>query len=178
MEILIREPSWKRAKAVSKIIGKHNMGNPNMLPRTGKDIRNSHFWIAENFNNKVMGFVGLFDWNGNGVEITSHLVKRKLQQHGIGRKLLFHALKEAEKIDSQIFLFTTKIDYYKKFGFEVVDARNFPEKIRLRCQNCPKGPDGPGFHPCPEVAMIFKDSSAISKIMSNQKNAGAQYMLH
>jgi N-acetylglutamate synthase-like GNAT family acetyltransferase len=178
MEILIRKPSWKRARSASRIIKMHNKTNPNMLARTGKDIKNSYFWIAENFGDKIMGFVGLFNWNGDGVEIVSHLVNRKLQRKEIGKKLLFHALREAKEMNSRIFLFTTETEYYKKFGFEIVGARNFPEKIRLRCQNCPKGPDGPGFLPCPESAMIFKDNNDISKIMPDQKNTGTPYMFY
>lgn len=149
----IRKPSWKDARKVSKEIRIHNKNNPNMIERMPRDIKNSSFWIAQNKWKKILGFVGIFNWEQEGIEIVSHLVLKKFQKLGIGEKLLMQAIKKAKKQNSNIFLFTTEISYYEKYGFEVVDAKKFPKKIRIHCQKCLKGPHGPGFEPCKEKAM-------------------------
>lgn len=177
MEIIIKKPSWGDAREVSRKIRVHNQKNSNMLERMPRNIKKSYFWIAKNFSNQLIGFIGLFNWNGDGVEIVSHFVNKKIPLQGVGKKLLSHALTEAKKINSVIFLFTTEVEYYAKFGFKVVEAENFPEKIRLRCQNCPKGgPDGPGSTTCPEIAMIFNGKESILENMTNGKTIEERYM--
>ena len=156
MLIFINKPSWRNARKISKAIRIHNQKNPNMLERMPKDIKKSDFWIAQNEYFKILGFIGIFSWGEDGVEIVSHLTLEKFRDLGVGEKLLEYAMTEARKISSKIFLFTTEIEYYEKFRFEVVEAEKFPEKIRVRCQNCPNGPFGPGFSPCLEKAMEQK----------------------
>lgn len=158
MEIIIREPSWRDARQASKQIRMHNQKNSNMLERMPRDIKKSNFWIARNLHDKLIGFIGIFDWEQDGIEIVSHLVLKRYQESGAGENLLRQAIKKAREINFKIFLFTTEISYYEQYGFETVSAKNFPKKIMTRCQNCPKGPFGPGSKSCPEVAMQFDGS--------------------
>jgi N-acetylglutamate synthase-like GNAT family acetyltransferase len=159
MKIKIVKPSWKKSRAASREIRVHNQKQANMLERTPRDIRNSPFWIALGCGKKLLGCIGLFDWGADGVEIVSHLVLGKFRGLYVGKNLLEMTLRETEKLNpASVFIFTTEIEYYKKFGFELTDVHKFPEKLRLRCQNCPNGPNGPGFAPCQETAMELKRS--------------------
>ena len=151
----IIRPSWKEARIIARLIRIHNLKDQNMIERRPKEIRNSQFWIDRSFG-KVAGSVGLIDWSPDGIEIVSHFADERFRGKGVGKNLLEYAIKEARKINPvSIFLFTTKVEYYKKLGFIIADRRTYPRKLQERCGNCPKNEAGPGIPPCPEIAMKY-----------------------
>lgn len=153
---VISPPSWREARIISRLIKTHNKNEFNMIERKPREIRKSFFWIAK-IHGKVVGSVGIIDWESDGLEIVSHLVHKKYRGRKIGKLLLEYAIRQIEKTNSaSIFLFTTKPGYYQKFGFRITDPERYSRKLKKQCGSCLKSQNGPGIPPCPEIAMRYE----------------------
>ncbi len=82
-------------------------------------------------------------------EIRSLAVHSDHWGKGIGSKLVHEANREAKMFNiKKIFTLTYKPDYFKKFGFNIIDKSELPLKIWGDCIMCVKFPD------CDETAMM------------------------
>lgn len=82
-------------------------------------------------------------------EIRSFAVKEEKKRSGIGKMLVEACLEDAGGLGiKRIFVLTYIPDYFKRFGFEIVDKSALPHKVWSHCIKCVNFPD------CNEVAMI------------------------
>jgi len=149
--ITIKKPDLAEAQQAAELIGKES----NMVNRPADFIASNNYLIAKD-GKKAIGVIGAIDWENDTLEIVSHVVSEKYRGQKIGQKLFDALLEELETGSKRIFLCTTRVEYYAKLGFGQSSPDILTEKIRQNCANCPKGPSGPGFYPCPEVVMEHK----------------------
>jgi amino-acid N-acetyltransferase len=84
-------------------------------------------------------------------EIRSLVVREEYQRQAIGTKLIEACLSEAISLGMyRIFALTYKPDFFRKFGFKVVDKALLPHKIWADCVRCVKFPD------CDEIAVLLE----------------------
>jgi len=68
---------------------------------------------------------------------------------GVAAKLLKASFREAKKLGiKKVFVLTYIPEYFKKYGFNIVDKSTLPHKIWKDCVKCPKFPD------CGETPMV------------------------
>jgi amino-acid N-acetyltransferase len=99
------------------------------IPRLLKDagltlegIDDCEFWVAKNTRNQTIGAVGLETWSSRGL-LRSLVVEKNSRGNGVGRKLVFHTIKEAKKRNlKELYLLTQAVkNYYIKLGFELIE---------------------------------------------------------
>jgi len=84
-------------------------------------------------------------------EIRSLVVREEYTRRGIGTKLIEACLSEAITLGLyRIFALTYKPDFFRKFGFKVVDKSALPHKIWADCIKCVKFPE------CDEMAVLLE----------------------
>jgi amino-acid N-acetyltransferase len=84
-------------------------------------------------------------------EIRSLVVREEYNRRGIGTKLIEACLSEAISLGLyRIFALTYKPDFFRKFGFKVVDKSTLPHKIWADCIKCVKFPE------CDEMAVLLE----------------------
>ena len=84
-------------------------------------------------------------------EIRSLVVREEYGRQRIGTKLIEACLSEAISLGIyRIFALTYKPDFFRKFGFKVVDKTALPHKIWADCVKCVKFPE------CDEVAVLIE----------------------
>ncbi|MDP3038438.1 MAG: N-acetyltransferase [Deltaproteobacteria bacterium] len=84
-------------------------------------------------------------------EIRSLVVQEEYNRRGIGTKLIEACLSEAISLGLyRIFALTYKPDFFRKFGFKVVDKSALPHKIWADCIKCVKFPE------CDEMAVLLE----------------------
>ncbi len=82
-------------------------------------------------------------------EVRSLAVSKEARGKGIGRELVRTCLEEAGAIGvTKVFALTYIPDFFRLFGFDVVDKAELPHKIWGDCIRCPKFPD------CNEFAVV------------------------
>jgi len=82
-------------------------------------------------------------------EIRSLAVDELKQGQGIGQQLVETAFAEAQRFKiKKLFTLTYKPNFFKQFGFTVIDRAELPLKIWADCIHCVKFPD------CDEIAML------------------------
>lgn len=108
------------------------------------------FWVyGQKGRNGIGGCCALqFCWE-ELAEIRSLAVTPGFEGHGIGTRLTEKALKEAVAYKiKHVFTLTYRPDFFKRFGFHVIDRSELPIKIWGGCLHCVKFPD------CDEIAMM------------------------
>ena len=149
MEITIRKARLPDVAAIVKVtreFGQEGIMIPLSIGDTLERIRN--FLVAETPNGDIIGCVAVDPTWDLLVEIRSLAVARNRQGENIGRRLVEAALDEARRFGAEeVFTLTYVPDFFKKFGFAVIDRNTLPHKVWLVCVKCPKFPD------CGEVAM-------------------------
>jgi len=141
-------------KPIQKLINDLAKRNE-MLPRTLNQLYENlrDFWVCE-AGGEVRACCALHIMWEDLAEIRSVAVSQNFQGKGIGKKMVNLCLKEARQLEiPRVFLLTYKSDFFKKFGFQIVDKNTLPHKVWTDCINCIKFPD------CGEVAMILNLSS-------------------
>ncbi|NSL50668.1 N-acetyltransferase [Calidifontibacillus erzurumensis] len=123
-----------------------------LLPRT-------HLSLYENIqcirvaeqDGEIVGAGSLHVLGRDLAEIRSLVIAPEAKGLGIGRKLVYHLIEEAEQLGVEnVFAMTYQVDFFKKCGFTIVDKEILPQKIWKDCLNCPK------FLNCDETAMLIK----------------------
>ncbi|MFW6011327.1 MAG: N-acetyltransferase [Desulfosalsimonas sp.] len=99
--------------------------------------------------NKIIGCCALqFCWE-DLAEIRSLAVLETHEGKNIGSRLIEAAFEEARQYKiKKVFTLTYRPEFFKKFGFIVIDKAELPIKIWADCIHCVKFPD------CDEIAML------------------------
>ena len=108
------------------------------------------FTVAESAAGVFLGCGALHLYGPHLAEVRSIVVKPEAKSQGVGGRLLFSLLEEAEEHGiGCVCLFTRIPDFFFRHGFrEVEDRTALPDKIFKDCQTCPR------LHRCDEVAMV------------------------
>lgn len=143
MEIRIRRAGLADVTAIVKVT--RDFGNEGiMIPLSIGDAleRIRNFQVAALPDGTVVGCVAIDPTWDRLVELRSLAVGREWQKYGIGRKLVESALEDARAMGAyEVFTLTYVPDFFRRFGFEIVDRSTLPHKVWLVCVKCPKFPD-------------------------------------
>jgi amino-acid N-acetyltransferase len=125
-----------------------------MMPRSLNEIYENirDFWVVLNARKRVVGCIALhiIGWD-DLAEIKSLAVEKKHQKKGMGSRLILACLQEALELKvDRVFALSYKPDFFKRFGFRIINKSKLPHKVWAECCNCPKFPD------CGEIALIKK----------------------
>jgi N-acetylglutamate synthase-like GNAT family acetyltransferase len=151
-----KKPDEKEAEQITKLIErlkyKHNA---KMLLRKPEFYLKNKTIIVKHLG-KLVGVISIIIWDDASIEVVSHAIHPQYQKLGLG-KILFEKIKRKLRYlkPEKIFLFTDQLGFYGKLGFIETDPAQFEQKIKDDCNTCHLGPNGPGFPPCPEVAMQY-----------------------
>ncbi len=120
------------------------------LSRLYDHVRDFSVW-EDPETKQIVGCCALqFCWE-DLAEIRSFAVLESYSGRKIGTRLLESAFAEAREYKIQkLFTLTYRPDFFKKFGFIVIDKSELPIKIWADCIHCVKFPD------CDETALLKK----------------------
>jgi amino-acid N-acetyltransferase len=123
-----------------------------LLPRPLSEIydhlRDFSVYIDE-VDGRILGCCALQICWKDLSEIRSLAVHPKYVEQKIGSALTEIAITEAKSLSIQkVFTLTYQPDFFKQFGFKVIDRSELPLKIWGDCLSCVKFPD------CDETAMM------------------------
>jgi len=148
--VKIRKALISDVPSIQKLINMH-AETGEMLPRSLNELyENLRDIFVCVYEDKVVGCCALhIDWS-DLAEVKSMAVHPDYQRKGIGRAVLKTCLDDARALGiNRVFALTYKPDFFKKFGFRVIEKSELPHKIWSECIRCPKFPD------CNEIAMII-----------------------
>jgi amino-acid N-acetyltransferase len=116
------------------------------------------FTVAESDAGVFLGCGALHLYGPHLAEVRSIVVKPEAKGQGVGGRLLFSLIDEAEThCIGCVCLFTRIPDFFYRYGFRTVEDRTaLPDKIFKDCQTCPR------LHRCDEVAMARGDVPKVS----------------
>lgn len=131
-----------------------------LLKRTYAEICENvrDFTVAESDAGVFLGCGALHLYGPHLAEVRSIVVKPEAKSKGVGGKVLFALLDEAEQHGvGCVCLFTRIPDFFYRYGFRTVEDRAaLPDKIFKDCQNCPR------LYRCDEVAMARGEVPKVS----------------
>jgi len=150
---MIRKTTIQDIKLIHKLLllyGARGELLPRPLSELYDHIRDFSVHIDEQ-TNILTGCCALqFCWE-DLAEIRSLAVRPDYTGKGIGAGLVEAALSEAKSFCiKEVFALTYQPEFFKKFGFEIIDRSSLPLKIWADCILCVKFPD------CDETAMMKK----------------------
>ncbi|MBI5969088.1 MAG: N-acetyltransferase [Deltaproteobacteria bacterium] len=125
-----------------------------MLPRSLSELYDNlrdYYVFQEDGSDLIMGTCAMHICWEDLAEIRSLVVREEYHRRGIGTKLIEACLSEAISLGIyRIFALTYKPEFFRKFGFKVVDKTVLPHKIWADCLKCVKFPE------CDEVAVLLE----------------------
>lgn len=123
------------------------------------------FTVAESDAGVFMGCGALHLYGPHLAEVRSIVVKPEAKSKGVGGKVLFSLINEAEEHGvGCVCLFTRIPDFFYRYGFRNVEDRAaLPDKIFKDCQKCPR------LYRCDEVAMARGEVPKVSILGSRTK---------
>ena len=135
---MVREAKLKDAQAIQNLICFYSEDGK-MLFRTFEEIehRIDDFLVYE-INNEIIGICSLkFGWN-RLVEIRSLGVDPRYYKQGIATEMIQASIERALLQDNcdTAFVLTYAVPLFNKFGFEIVDKIQLPQKVWNDCQAC------------------------------------------
>ena len=114
------------------------------------NLRDCYVYVDDE-KNRLVGTCAMHICWEDLAEIRSLVVREEYQRQAIGTKLIEACLSEAISLGMyRIFALTYKPDFFRKFGFKVVDKALLPHKIWADCVRCVKFPD------CDEIAVLLE----------------------
>ena len=145
---MIRKANLDDIKKMQRLINFYAKKDE-MLPRSLSELyENIRDFFVFFEGKKIYGCAALhISWE-NLAEIKSVAVLKSKSKKGIGAKLLEACLGEAKRMKvKKVFVLTYKPDFFKKFGFRIIDKAKLPHKIWTECIKCVNFPD------CDEIAL-------------------------
>ena len=135
---MVREAKLKDAQAIQNLICFYSEDGK-MLFRTFEEIEQciADFLVFEK-NNEIVGISSLkFGWD-RLVEIRSLGVDPRYHRQGIATQIIRFSIERALLQDNcdTIFVLTYAVPLFNKFGFEIVDKIQLPQKVWNDCQAC------------------------------------------
>lgn len=146
---MIRKATVDDVKQIQKLVN-YYAKREKMLPRSLNEIYENirdFFVYAE--GKKIYGCCALHvDWE-DLAEIRSLAVSKSMTGRGIASKLLEYCLKDAKALKlKKIFALTYIQEFFRNFGFQIVNKNALPHKIWSDCIKCAYFPN------CKEIAMM------------------------
>ncbi len=129
----------------------------NSCAEYGLMLHRSHAYLYEHARDfhvaadaaSVVGTCGLSIVWAQMAEVYSLAVAPEARGRGLGRRLVEACLEEARQLGlAKIFCLTYEHDFFRKFGFQVVDREQLPLKVWSECVRCLKNQS------CDEIAMV------------------------
>ncbi|WP_102347126.1 N-acetyltransferase [Bacillus sp. Marseille-P3661] len=149
--MIIRKAVIRDVDAIFELIDLY--ANENLLlPRT-------HLSLYENIqcirvveqDGEIIAAGGLHVLGKDLAEVRSLVVNEKAKGIGIGKKIVFALIEDADTLGVEnVFSMTYQVDFFKKCGFKIIDKQELPQKIWKDCMSCPK------FLNCDETALLIK----------------------
>ena len=146
---MIRKAHLKDVKEIQKLVKAYS-ARGDILPRSLGDLYDHlrDFFVYAR-NRKVVAICALHICWEDLAEIRTLVVREEDRRKGIGLKLVNACLKESRGLGvKRVFALTYQPEFFKKFGFKIVDKAVLPHKIWAECLRCVKFPD------CDEIAMV------------------------
>ena len=147
---MIRKATIEDIKTIHAML-KHHGDKGELLARPLSQLYDHvrDFSVEVDADDRIIGCCALqFCWE-DLAEIRSVAVREDHQGEGIGARLIETAFEEARRFKIQkLFTLTYKPEFFKKFGFRIIDRSELPLKIWADCIHCVKFPD------CDETAML------------------------
>lgn len=146
---MIRKANVNDVKKIQKLINfyaKRDKMLPRSLNELYENIRDFYVYAE---GGKVYGCCALHvDWEDLS-EIRSLAVLKSKCGNGIATKLIDKCLKDAKSLKlKKVFALTYIPEFFKRFGFRLIDRKELPHKIWSDCIKCMYFPD------CKEIAML------------------------
>ena len=148
-EPIVRKAMVKDVPVIADIVNYHaKMGV--MLPRPISRIYdNVRDYVVIESSGDILGCGALHVMWSDLAEIRALALRDEYVGKGLGRSLVDNLLEEAKSLGiEKVFVLTYKADFFKHFGFSVIDKSELPHKIWSECVNCMHFPN------CEEVALI------------------------
>ena len=146
---MIRKATVDDVKQIQKLVN-YYAKREKMLARSLNEIYENirDFFVYVEGKN-IYGCCALHvDWE-DLAEIKSLAVAKSRTGRGIGSKLLEHCLKDAKALKlKKIFALTYIQEFFRGFGFQVINKNTLPHKIWSECIKCAYFPN------CKEIAMM------------------------
>ncbi len=122
-----------------------------MLPRSLNEIyEHLRDFVVSERDGEIVGCCALHVTWGDLAELRSLAVAESARGEGRGAELVRCCLEEARALGlPRVFALTYIPDYFRRFGFTLIEKSNLPHKVWVECIRCPKFPD------CGEVGMIL-----------------------
>ena len=135
---MVREAKLKDAQAIQNLICFYSEDGK-MLFRTFEEIEQciADFLVFEK-NNEIVGISSLkFGWD-RLVEIRSLGVEPRYHRQGIATQMIRFSIERAllQNNCDTMFVLTYAVPLFNKFGFEIVDKIQLPQKVWNDCQAC------------------------------------------
>jgi amino-acid N-acetyltransferase len=131
----------------------HDLADQDVLPRSMAYLYSQvrEYFVYGEDQGTIMGIAALhIFWEDLG-EIRSVAVLPDFQKNGIGTRLVKECIKEAQAIGlTQVFVLTTRPNFFKRLGFMEFGKENLPPHIWSECKDCIKYPDK-----CDEIPMLL-----------------------
>ncbi len=146
---MIRKANLGDVKKIQRLIN-YYAKRREMLPRSLNELyENIRDFFVYTERGVIYGSAALHvDWEDLG-EIKSLAVARTRRGRGIGKRLIAQCLKDARALKiKRVFALTYIPEFFKAFGFKVVNKKELPHKIWSECIKCVY------FTNCEEIAMM------------------------
>ena len=127
---MISKARPEQAPSILQLVNTHAESGL-MLFRTLDEVQ-SHLgeFLVYEADGRVVGACALSFSTDKLIEIRSLAVDQDYSRRGIGTALIEHCLEEAARANARkIFILTYVAPLFQKFGFEVIDKNQLPEKI-------------------------------------------------
>jgi len=166
---MVRTGNLKDVQAIQNLIRFYSEVGK-MLFRSLEEIeKNINEFMVYEKSGEVIGICNLkYGW-AKLVEIRSLGVDPRYHRQGIATKLIQNSIEQAllnQSCDT-IFVLTYAIPLFEKFGFQVIDKSNLPQKVWNDCKQCLHQEN------CDETAMSFSMLSYRKALISSDvKNNG------
>ena len=133
---MIKKATINDVKKIHKLLDEYGKGVviPRSLSELYEHLRDFYIFIEDG---EVVGACALhISWE-DLAEIRSIVVADDSKGRGTGRALVEECLNEAALLGIQkIFVLTYIPDFFKRFGFKVVDKGELPHKVWSDCVKC------------------------------------------
>lgn len=147
---MLRKAQISDVKPIQKLLA-HYAGKGDMLSRSLSELYESirDFYVVEE-DGQLLGTSALHVVWEDLAEVRSVAVAEESGRKGVGSQVVGACIDEARRFGlKRVFCLTYKPDFFKRFGFRIVDKSELPHKVWGDCIKCAKFPD------CDEIAMIM-----------------------
>lgn len=152
-EIYIRKAKIKDVQDIHRLINSYAQEGK-LLPRSLSELYEGvrDFLVAET-DGKIIGCCALHIVWENIAEIKSLAVAKDMVNQKVGTRLIEAIISSAKELEiDKLFVLTYIPDFFKAFGFKLVDKYSLPHKIWGECVRCIHFPN------CGEEALVYEVS--------------------